>query len=165
MNKHLVTTLAQHRIFLSEPVEPVQQWLDMRKRMAEEKPFKPKGIKIRYVSDKGGDYWQTPSETQKLKTGDCEDMAILSYFTDGYNPRDAVMFGANRKGVFHAARLTLGGTSSFVYDYTLVGNVFLLADYLKNFKPTYFINIDRFNGIIQDKMYVVQPSEGVKHGD
>jgi hypothetical protein len=45
------------------------------------------------------------------------------------------------------------------------GGIFLLADYLKTFKPTYFINIDRFNGIIQDKMYVVQPSEGVKHGD
>jgi predicted transglutaminase-like cysteine proteinase len=34
---------------------------------------------INYVDDKI-DYWQSPSETIKLKTGDCEDYAILKYF-------------------------------------------------------------------------------------
>ena len=151
MNKHLITALAQHRIFLSDPVEPVQQWIDMRKRMATERPFKPKNIRIRYVSDKG-DYWQTPQETQKLKTGDCEDMAIHRYFSFGHSPSDAVMFGTNRKGVFHTAALTWGCTAIFVYDNTLTGNVCLLSEYLKTFKPIYFIS--------QDKMYLVQPAEG-----
>jgi hypothetical protein len=152
MNKHLITALAQHRIFLSKPVEPVPQWLDMRKRMAAEKPFKPKSIKIRYVSDKGGDYWQTPQETQKLKTGDCEDMAIYEYFCRDDRPETAVMFGINRKGVFHSAfiaRTPYGGL--YVQDNTMVKGFYLGADYLKTFKPTYLIS--------QDKMYVVQPME------
>lgn len=33
---------------------------------------------IRYKSDVGGDVWQPPSETLRLKTGDCEDMAVLA---------------------------------------------------------------------------------------
>jgi len=35
---------------------------------------------IDYVSDEkrwGGDYWQTPRETLQLRTGDCEDFAVL----------------------------------------------------------------------------------------
>ena len=33
---------------------------------------------IKYKSDPPGyDYWQTPEETETLKTGDCEDKAIL----------------------------------------------------------------------------------------
>jgi len=38
---------------------------------------------LRYVSDnivwKVSEYWQTPSETESLKTGDCEDGALLIY--------------------------------------------------------------------------------------
>jgi hypothetical protein len=32
---------------------------------------------IKYKSDGKFDYWQTPEETMRLKTGDCEDMCIL----------------------------------------------------------------------------------------
>jgi predicted transglutaminase-like cysteine proteinase len=37
--------------------------------------------KIKYVSDRGIDNWQTPEETLKKGTGDCEDYAILKYFS------------------------------------------------------------------------------------
>lgn len=151
MNKHLITALAQHNIFLSEPVEPVPQWLDMRKRMAAEKPFKPKNIKIRYVSDKGEDYWQTPSETQKLKMGDCEDMAIYKHFSRPEHESIAMMFGTNRKGGFHASEIFKGVTAFFVRDNTMFGGIYLASEYLKTFKPIYFIS--------QDKMYLVQPRE------
>ena len=35
-----------------------------------------KASSIRYVGEKGLDYWQTPEETERLRTGDCEDLAI-----------------------------------------------------------------------------------------
>jgi len=42
--------------------------------------YKPDGIK---------DYWQTPAETRRLGTGDCDDFAILYFFelnAMGYRP-------------------------------------------------------------------------------
>ena len=34
---------------------------------------------ITYLEEPEGDYWQQPAETLELKTGDCEDFAILKY--------------------------------------------------------------------------------------
>jgi hypothetical protein len=47
--------------------------------------YKPDGIK---------DYWQTPAETRRLGTGDCDDFCLLFYFelkAMGYNP--FIMYG------------------------------------------------------------------------
>jgi predicted transglutaminase-like cysteine proteinase len=35
---------------------------------------------VEYKPDDARDYWQSPFETVGLKTGDCEDFAILKYF-------------------------------------------------------------------------------------
>jgi hypothetical protein len=52
-----------------------------------------KVAKIKYVNDDKAhgksDYWQTPEETERLGTGDCEDYALYLYDLlkkDGYNP-------------------------------------------------------------------------------
>lgn len=39
-----------------------------------------KAREIKYVADKEGEYWQTPSETEKLKTGDCEDQSFYLHY-------------------------------------------------------------------------------------
>ncbi len=42
-----------------------------------------KACEIKYEKEIEGDYWQTPEETEKIKKGDCEDMALyLSYLLD-----------------------------------------------------------------------------------
>ena len=50
---------------------------------------------IRYVQDSEshgwGDYWQTPYETLRLRTGDCEDMAVLFASICGALGMDAVL--------------------------------------------------------------------------
>lgn len=60
---------------------------------------------IQYKSDES-DYWQTPNETETLKTGDCEDFAILKWkeFIDsGINEEDIdfVLVQLNNSKTWH----------------------------------------------------------------
>ena len=43
--------------------------------------------RITYFPDFGGDYWQTPEETLRLGTGDCEDYVFLKASLTGYPQR------------------------------------------------------------------------------
>jgi hypothetical protein len=65
-------------------------------------------ITYKYDSNVHGveDYWQLPKETIELRTGDCEDYAILLCSllrADGWSPNDVyVVFGKNSEGKGHA---------------------------------------------------------------
>lgn len=75
------------------------------------------GNNIRYVDDltshRNNEYWQLPKETIELRTGDCEDYAILLCSllrADGWSPNDVyVVLGKNQNGEGHAwVRINLG---------------------------------------------------------
>ena len=56
---------------------------------------------IQYRTDFDKDYWQSPSETLRLGTGDCEDIAILKFFKlkdAGYTPKLAYAIMDNSDG-------------------------------------------------------------------
>jgi len=62
---------------------------------------------VKYTPDLetwGGDYWQTPKETWELKTGDCEDLAILwidqIYIKYGY--KSEFRMGLSYDNIWHA---------------------------------------------------------------
>lgn len=72
-------------------------------------------ITYKYDSDTHGsnDYWQLPKETVELKSGDCEDFAILLCSllrTDGWSPNDVyVVLGKNNNNQYHAwVKINLG---------------------------------------------------------
>lgn len=82
---------------------------------------------IRYVSDQttwGGEEWQTPQQTYELRTGDCEDLVILTMYMcrwGGLGFPDLVAVRVNGSG--HAL-MGLGGINYEVqtayqalYDY------------------------------------------------
>lgn len=59
------------------------------------------------------DYWQLPKETLQLRTGDCEDFAILLCSllrADGWSPNDVyVVIGKNNNNQYHAwVKINLG---------------------------------------------------------
>lgn len=59
---------------------------------------------IKYVADEE-EYWQTPEETVKLKTGDCEDFAILAMHvlrSLGYRDVHLVVIAYKNEDVAHA---------------------------------------------------------------
>jgi hypothetical protein len=73
--------------------------------------------KIEYKSDgKGKDFWQYPEETATLRTGDCEDMAIL-FISIAYNQYEItpkLLLTVSSTGNGHASVLYEGT----VYDPT-----------------------------------------------
>jgi len=72
-------------------------------------------IKYKYDNETHGvnDYWQLPKETLELRTGDCEDYAILLCSllrADGWSSNDAfVVLGKNAENQYHGwAKISFG---------------------------------------------------------
>jgi len=58
---------------------------------------------IRYKTD-AKDHWQTPKETARLRTGDCEDIAIAKYFEcidQGISIDDLMLVVGRERGIMH----------------------------------------------------------------
>ena len=77
----------------------------------------------------GGDYFQSPKQTIKLKSGDCDDMAILSDYLltkSGYKSDIYFIFYSNRKGG-HAITVFKQGKY-----YNIFSNQYLIKTYKTN---------------------------------
>lgn len=83
---------------------------------------------VTYVSDKG-DYWQTPEETLRLRTGDCEDYVILKRSLLIYPSRILVVYPrGDSRSIQHAIlEVFFSDTSVYLdnlYDYPLTRDQF-----------------------------------------
>lgn len=104
-------------------------------------------IHFAYDDDVWGqqDFWQTPSETYELKTGDCEDKSILfMHLLDrmGYNPR--IVFIGNSSTVANHAIVELNGIyyePQIYHSYLKKSSITIVATYsykgVLDVMPTY----------------------------
>mgnify|MGYP007100049409 CR=1 FL=1 len=94
---------------------------------------------IRYKPDVG-DYWQAPSETFRLGTGDCEDYAIAKYYRllqIGLSPDDmAIVYTLDHGGhmVLRVGGVVLDNLTDSVYSARLVSVVYEFSGQLVTFR-------------------------------
>lgn len=94
-------------------------------------------VKYKYDSEAHGqsDYWQLSRETLELRTGDCEDFAILLCSllrADGWSANDAfVVLGRNSQNEYHAwTKINLGILGWYNLEPQANGWATLIGDYL-----------------------------------
>ena len=102
------------------------------------------------------DYWQFGKETVTLKTGDCEDFAILLCSllrASGYSPNDVyVVIGKNPNEYHHAwVKINLGSLGWYNLEPQENGWATLVGDFLtlSNYKALYQFNDQQFHQIGQ----------------
>ena len=85
------------------------------------KYLKEANARIRYTPEADNvDYWQLPQETERLATGDCEDMAIWLYDKLRHEAVDDIRFCIGKhtenSSIMHAWVLWFDGKETFVLD-------------------------------------------------
>jgi hypothetical protein len=126
----------------------VKDWIALRNWVGN-------NIQYRYDDDVYGvrDYWQFGKETVALKTGDCEDFAILLCSllrASGYSPDDVyVVIGKNPNGYHAWVKINLGTLGWYNLEpqengwATLIGDFLTLSDY----QALYQFNDQQFHQI------------------
>lgn len=98
--------------------------------------------RISYKNEpQGKDYWQLPSETNKLRTGDCEDYAIAKWYEllqNGIPERDMTLLQGISGFEFHAI-LQVYYEGKFYYLDNNTNDITV-----NNIKPLGSYNINRF---------------------
>jgi len=114
---------------------------------------------IEYVDDSvhgQGDYWQLPSETLELKTGDCEDYAILLcslYRAAGYDAESAfVILGYSDKGGHAWVRIyaQVLGIGTWINIEPQIGGIFTIFYGL--FDTTKYDDVYQFNDVFFERL-------------
>lgn len=103
--------------------------------------------KIAYVEDSAGwgqsDYWATPNETLAKGYGDCDDYAILKYFTllqagvPAESMRVVVLRDASQ-GVLHAVLAVTEGTTNYILDNRF--STLYTDSTMPSYQPIYALN-------------------------
>jgi predicted transglutaminase-like cysteine proteinase len=135
-----VVSLKNQIISNKFPLTP--NWIALRDRVAN-------SITYKYDSDVHGvkEYWQLPKETLQLRTGDCEDYAILLVSllrADGWSPNDIyVVIGEDAQGNGHTwVKLNLGILGWQYLEPQANGWCTLFLDYfiISGYKEKYMFN-------------------------
>ncbi len=100
------------------------------------------------------DVWQTPEETARLKTGDCEDFAIAKYYAlakDGVDPKDMYVVvglyegkGKDKSKQAHAVLQVALGGDRYALDLRHDGRedeVTQAKDYYRHMRVLYGVNV------------------------
>lgn len=87
------------------------------------------------------DYWQSPTETTKLGSGDCEDIAILKLFhiKGDINNRFLCIGYIKKTKQAHAVAVAKDGHEWVVMD-NLKDELILYSEYIKGFRPIMLMN-------------------------
>jgi len=132
---------------LSDKLPFIPNWIALRDWVGN-------NIKYRYDSNVHGtsEYWQLPKETVQLKTGDCEDYAILLCSllrADGWSPNDVyVVLGKNNNGDYHAwVKINLGILGWYNIEPQANGLNTIIGDYLSlsGYQATCYFNDHQFH--------------------
>jgi transglutaminase-like putative cysteine protease len=127
---------------------PVKDWIALRDWV---------GKNIQYKDDAlvygVGEYWQFGKETVNLRTGDCEDFAILLcslYRANGFSADDVyVVVGRNAEGYHAWVRINLGTIGWHNVEPQENGMATFVGDYLtlSGFQALYQFNDQQFHQI------------------
>jgi len=117
------------------------QWDRVQKAIQE-------AAQIRYKRDEAGEYWQTPDETARLGTGDCEDISIWLYARLMNDGVDGVRVSVGRREstarTLHAWVTWLTADGAYILDPTISPspmNARLLA--ANRYEPYYSYDSER----------------------
>lgn len=121
-------------------VAELTEWMNKREKVLSDAEklitafslWKGKYYEYKYDWDSHGvpDYWQTPAETENLKTYDCEDLAIF-YMWCHYQIR-----GYSDNLTFHTEKLPDGDYHAIIYDAETSKYYFRMPDaIIKGYKP------------------------------
>jgi hypothetical protein len=131
------------------PLDPRPNWMLLRDWV---------GNSITYKDDSGvhetDEYWQLPKETLQLRTGDCEDYAILLCSllrADGWSPNDVyVVVGRNNNNQYHAwVKINLGILGWYNIEPQANGWNTLIGDFLSlsGYQAVCYFNDSQFHRI------------------
>jgi len=106
--------------------------------------------KIEYRDEKDKDYWQTPSETEKIGSGDCEDKAFyLNHLLKNKGVKSRIVFGLleSNRPYMHAWNEIDISNQTYLIDTSSKIPIFIERSKIGDYKYVY-----EYNEYIKDKM-------------
>lgn len=102
---------------------------------------------FRYVPDSGGDQWQSPEQTDRIRSGDCEDKALWLYAQLKQNGYDALLVVGRHRETdrkFHVwVVYTDHSSGSYIFDPSAQKRPWKVNEFSADFyRPIYAFDTD-----------------------